>query len=167
MPTLVNSIQSDAPFPKYSKNYHACRITVKFNGLFVFAKIFAKFSWDFRENEHFCKRNFAKIVPFSHDFREYWKMHFRFNPRRNHIFRVEKVLIRAWFLLILGIRTERLQGPHLRTPNPHICYIKGGWTPVWTRGLASWDVGSGPDGNLTCFMTRTFYRCSNIKKKKK
>jgi hypothetical protein len=42
-------------------------------------------------------------------------------------------------------------GLSLRTPNPgfnpefttHICYIKGVWTPDWTRGLASWDVGSG------------------------
>jgi hypothetical protein len=36
--------------------YHACRITVKFNGFFVFAK-----------------RNFAKIVPFSQDFRIFAK----------------------------------------------------------------------------------------------
>jgi hypothetical protein len=47
--------------------YYACRITVKFKGFFVFEKIFVK-------------RNFAKIVPFSHYFRENWKMHFRFNP---------------------------------------------------------------------------------------
>jgi hypothetical protein len=142
MPTLVNSIQSDAPFPKYStsimipllasifvkkfsrkflhlrenfrifakiswklnfrfgpngnsiltsphiclfyppkmkcygKKYHACRITIKFNGFFVF-------SWDFRENENFRETKFRVSRPifawFSH-FRENWKMHFLFNP---------------------------------------------------------------------------------------
>jgi hypothetical protein len=44
---------------KLQHMYHVCRITVKFNGVFVFA--------NFREI--FAKRNFAKIVPFSHDFR--------------------------------------------------------------------------------------------------
>jgi hypothetical protein len=42
--------------------YHACRITVKFKG-FSFSQ---KFSRNF--GEIFTKQNFAKIVPFSHDF---------------------------------------------------------------------------------------------------
>jgi hypothetical protein len=172
MPTLVNSIQSNAPFTKYStsimflllasifvkkfsqkffrkflKNakmkflfwpignwiltlphiclfyppkmryyvkklhnmYHACRITVIFNGFFVFAKIsicgkiFAKFLWDFDKNfcnnrnfcvnlcknEHFREKKFRKNCPifawFSH-FRENWQMHFRFNPKNSNYF---------------------------------------------------------------------------------
>jgi hypothetical protein len=44
--------------------YHACRITVKFNGFFFFAKIFAKFSWDFcenfRENKNFPETQFRE-----------------------------------------------------------------------------------------------------------
>jgi hypothetical protein len=54
--------------------YHACRITVKFIGFFVFAEIFVRFSRirNFREifanTKIFAKRNFAKIVPFSYDF---------------------------------------------------------------------------------------------------
>jgi hypothetical protein len=45
--------------------YHACRITVKFNGSRNFSEIFAKI---FAKTKIFAKRNFAKIVPFSHDF---------------------------------------------------------------------------------------------------
>jgi hypothetical protein len=49
----------------------ACRITVKFNGIYVLRE-------NFRENltktKNLAKRNFAKIFPFSHDFRIFAKI---------------------------------------------------------------------------------------------
>jgi hypothetical protein len=60
----------------YEKN-HACRITIKFNGFFVSAKISAKFLWDFRETKF--RENRSIFAWLSH-FPENWKMHFRFNP---------------------------------------------------------------------------------------
>jgi hypothetical protein len=46
---------------------------------------------------------------------------------------------------------QQKHGPHLWRPKPgfnpgftpHICYIKGGITPGWARGLVSCDVSSG------------------------
>jgi hypothetical protein len=53
---------------------HACPITVKCNGFFVFANFLEILAKIFVKMKIFAKRNFAKIVPFSHDFRIFAKI---------------------------------------------------------------------------------------------
>jgi hypothetical protein len=95
IPTLVNSIQSDAPFPKYSTSIIipllASILVKKFSRKFLHlrenCRIFAKIS---RKCVSALMASLSNLMDFfvfascfawfSH-FRENWKMDFRFNPR--------------------------------------------------------------------------------------